>query len=109
MHVDCCLGGFVVAFGKHYGLEIPTFDFSLPGVTSISCDHHKYGLAPKGISVCMFRTFELRKCCYTSVSDWPGGFYATPTVSGSKGGAAMAGAWYAMMIHGREGYTEKSK
>ncbi|EAR96984.2 pyridoxal-dependent decarboxylase domain protein (macronuclear) [Tetrahymena thermophila SB210] len=109
LHVDCCLGGFVVAFAKDYGLQIKPFDFTVDGVTSISCDHHKYALAPKGISVVMFKTKELRHQTYTSVSDWPGGFYATPSVCGSKPGAPIAGAWYAMMYHGREGYVEKSK
>lgn len=45
----------------------------------------------------------MRHCCYTSVSDWPGGLYATPSVCGSKGGAPIAGAWYAMQYHGKEG------
>ncbi|EAR88746.1 pyridoxal-dependent decarboxylase domain protein (macronuclear) [Tetrahymena thermophila SB210] len=109
LHVDCCLGGFVVAFAKDYNLDIPPFDFTVDGVTSISCDHHKYGLAPKGVSVCMFKTLELRHSCYTSLSDWPGGFYATPSVCGSKAGAPIAGAWYAMQYHGKQGYIEKSK
>lgn len=105
LHVDCCLGGFVVAFAKDYGHKLAPFDFTLDGVTSISCDHHKYALAPKGISVVMFKTNLLRHQTYTSVSDWPGGFYATPSVCGSKPGAPIAGAWYAMMYHGREGYV----
>jgi len=32
-------------------MVVPEFDFRVPGVTSISCDHHKYGLAPKGVSI----------------------------------------------------------
>jgi len=35
--------------------------------------------------------------------------YATATSCGSKGGAAVSGAWYAMMVNGRKGYVEKSK
>lgn len=109
LHVDCCLGGFVAAFAKDCGTKLPAFDFKLDGVSSISCDHHKYALAPKGISVIMFKENIMRQQTYTSVSDWPGGFYATPSVSGSKAGAPIAGAWYAMMVHGREGYVEHAK
>ena len=53
MHVDCCLGSFLVPFMKECGYDFPDFDFTLPGVTTISCDTHKYGFAPKGSSVIM--------------------------------------------------------
>ena len=35
MHVDCCLGGFLVPFLKKQGLIKNKFDFRLRGVTSI--------------------------------------------------------------------------
>jgi sphinganine-1-phosphate aldolase len=41
MHVDCCLGSFIMPFLTEAGFEIAPFDFKLPGVTSISCDTHK--------------------------------------------------------------------
>jgi len=47
LHVDCCLGGFINPFAKELGFDIPDFDFRVKGVTSISVDHHKYGMAPK--------------------------------------------------------------
>ena len=62
LHVDCCLGGFLVPFLARAGGSLPSaFDFSLPGVTSISCDPHKYGFAPKGCSVLMFRSHEVNR------------------------------------------------
>mmetsp|Transcript_61127 Transcript_61127/g.92443 ORF Transcript_61127/g.92443 Transcript_61127/m.92443 type:complete len:135 (-) Transcript_61127:109-513(-) len=56
LHVDCCLGGFVAPWAHENGCDIPKFDFSVEGVTSISVDHHKYGLAPKGVSVVLYKT-----------------------------------------------------
>ncbi|MGZ4289584.1 MAG: pyridoxal phosphate-dependent decarboxylase family protein, partial [Gaiellaceae bacterium] len=50
MHVDGCLGGFILPFGQELGYDIPIFDFRIPGVTSISADTHKYGYAFKGTS-----------------------------------------------------------
>jgi sphinganine-1-phosphate aldolase len=50
VHVDCCLGGFILPFAKKLGYDVPAFDFSLPGVTSMSVDTHKYGYASKGES-----------------------------------------------------------
>lgn len=40
---------------------IPPCDFSVKGVTSISADVHKYGLAPKGTSIVLYRNHEIRK------------------------------------------------
>jgi sphinganine-1-phosphate aldolase len=55
-HSDCCLGSFNNAFAEEAGHPLPhPVDFALPGVTSISCDPHKYAYGPKGFSVCMFR------------------------------------------------------
>lgn len=59
LHVDCCLGGFVLPFAKRLGYPIPPFDFGVEGVTSISADTHKYGYAPKGTSVALFRNKEV--------------------------------------------------
>ena len=62
LHVDCCLGGFLLPFMEAEGLRLPhAYDFRVPGVTSISCDPHKYGFAPKGASILMFRSAELRR------------------------------------------------
>ena len=41
LHVDCCLGSFIVPFLEEAGFPVDLFDFRVPGVTSISCDTHK--------------------------------------------------------------------
>jgi len=83
---------------------VPTFDFRLPGVTSISADTHKYGFGLKGSSVLLYRTAELRRLQYFIVPDWPGGLYTSPGMSGSRSGGIIAAAWAAMVTLGREGY-----
>ena len=59
-HTDACLGGFILPWAEKLGYPVPLFDFRLPGVTSISADTHKYGYAPKGTSVLLYRGSELR-------------------------------------------------
>ena len=60
-HCDSCLGSFNNAFAAEAGMPLPwSVDFTVPGVTSISCDPHKYAYGPKGFSVCLFRSSELR-------------------------------------------------
>lgn len=113
LHVDACLGSFIVTFleksGVHGDRTLPLFDFRLPGVTSISCDTHKYGFAPKGSSVIMYRDSELRRHQYYVASDWTGGLYGSPTLAGSRPGALMAGCWATMIHVGEAGYSLSCK
>ena len=106
LHVDGCLGGFILCWGESLGLPVPVFDFRLPGVTSISADTHKYGFALKGSSVLLYRTPELRRLQYFMAPDWPGGLYTSPGMSGSRSGGIIASAWAAMVSLGREGYMK---
>ncbi|KAM3160629.1 Dihydrosphingosine phosphate lyase [Lachancea thermotolerans] len=110
LHVDCCLGSFVIAFMEKAGYrDIPAFDFRVPGVTSISCDTHKYGFAPKGSSVIMYRNRELRMNQYYLLSDWVGGLYGSPTLAGSRPGALVVGCWATMLRMGEKGYINSCK
>lgn len=106
LHVDCCLGSFVIAFLSKAGFPSPDFDFRLPGVTSISVDTHKYGFAPKGNSVLLYRSPELRKYQYYISEDWSGGVYASPNIAGSRPGALIAGCWASLMSMGEDGYLD---
>lgn len=109
-HSDCCLGSYINPFTEEAGFKLPNdFDFKLEGVTSISCDPHKFCYGPKGLSVIMFRTKELRRHSFYAVSTWPGGMYVTPTIAGSRPGAIIAGTWAALMKQGREGFVAEAK
>ncbi|KAJ7646954.1 pyridoxal phosphate-dependent transferase [Roridomyces roridus] len=117
LHVDCCLGSFIVPFLEKAGLsegvngkyKVHPFDFRVPGVTAISCDTHKYGFAPKGSSVIMYRDAQLRRYQYYVNPDWVGGVYASPSLSGSRPGALIAGTWAAMQYMGSNGYLESCR
>ncbi|EQC34659.1 sphinganine-1-phosphate aldolase [Saprolegnia diclina VS20] len=109
LHVDACLGGFVLPFARILGHKLPPFDFALPGVTSMSCDTHKYGYASKGTSVVLYKHKAIRRFQYFAYSDWTGGLYATPTIAGSRPGALSAAAWASMVKMGKEGYLEKTE
>jgi len=109
VHVDACLGGFLIPFMEEAGFELPLFDFRVPGVTSISCDTHKYGYAPKGTSVVLYRSPEYIHHQYFSVTDWTGGIYATPSLPGSRSGLAIAETWATMVHFGRSTYVQRAK
>ncbi|XP_071926594.1 sphingosine-1-phosphate lyase isoform X2 [Coffea arabica] len=109
LHVDLCLGGFVLPFARKLGYPVPPCDFSVQGVTSISVDVHKYGLAPKGTSIVLYRNHDIRKHQFVAVTEWSGGLYVSPTIAGSRPGGLIAGAWAAMMSLGVEGYLENTR
>lgn len=106
LHVDCCLGSFLVPLLSKAGFESEPFDFKLKGVTSISCDTHKYGFAPKGNSTVLYRSDDLRKYQYFISPDWSGGVYASPSIAGSRPGALIAGCWASLVKQGESGYID---
>ena len=108
-HVDGCLGGFILPWIEKLGYDLPPFDFRLPGVTSMSCDTHKYGYALKGTSTLLVRSHKLLRYQFFSVADWPGGLYASPTVQGSRSGGLSAATWAAMVTMGEEGYLRAAR
>ena len=110
VHVDCCLGGFLVCFHERAGImDTPKFDFRLPGVTSISADLHKYGLCPKGISLIMFSKHEYRRNLYFVYPHWPGSTYITPGFEGSRTGALIAASFAILTSMGKEFYANNAK
>lgn len=109
LHVDACLGGFLIPFMDEAGFKLPPFDFRVKGVTSMSVDTHKYGFAPKGNSVVLYANHALRQCQYFTQPNWTGGVYASPTIAGSRSGAIVAASWAALVYHGRKGYVEATR
>ncbi len=104
-HVDACMGGFVLPFVEMLGRPVSPWDFRVDGVTTISADIHKLGYAPKGVSVILHRTKELRKYQTFVFNDWLGGFYASPNLQGTRSGLPMAAAWAVMQHLGTNGYS----
>ncbi|CAM9135617.1 unnamed protein product, partial [Discosporangium mesarthrocarpum] len=109
LHVDCCLGGFVLPFAQRLGYTVPPFDFGVEGVTSMSVDTHKYGFASKGTSVVLYHNKKLRHHQYFCFPRWTGGLYVTPTIAGSRPGGLTAACWASMVSMGEEGYEASVK
>ena len=105
-HVDACVGGLHLSFLRKLGYDLPDFDFSVPGVTSISTDLHKYGYAAKGCSAIMYRGKDIRKYQIFACTDTTGYTLINPTMLSSKTGGPMAGAWAILNFLGEEGYKK---
>src|SRR6266508_5229304 len=106
LHFDACVGGLHLSFLRKLGYTVPDFDFTVPGVTSISTDLHKYGYAAKGCSVIMYRSKNIRKYQIFAGTDTTGYTLINPTMLSSKTGGPMAGAWAILNFLGEEGYKK---
>jgi len=105
-HVDACVGGFLLPYFRRLGSKFPDFDFSVPGVTSISMDWHKYAYSAKGASMVLYRNKEIREHQIFACARWTGYSIVNAAVQSSKSGGPMAGAWAALHFIGDEGYQE---
>ena len=114
LHVDACVGGYLTPFMRDVHAEtgrspLPPCDFSVPGVSSISLDLHKYGYAAKGASTVLYRDKAFRDAQVFHFEDWPCGHMYTPTLAGTRPGGAIAAAWAVLHYLGRPGYVERAR
>ncbi|MES0884014.1 aminotransferase class V-fold PLP-dependent enzyme [Roseibium sp. SCP14] len=109
MHVDACIGGFMLPFAKELGEDVPDFDFSVPGVTSISADFHKYGYSYRGCSILCLSDESLVKWQGFSSDAWPAGAYYSKNLAGSRNAGPIASAWAVFNFLGREGFVEVTR
>ena len=105
-HVDACIGGFTLAYARAGGESVPPMDFAVEGVTSIAMDLHKYGFAPKGASLLLFRDADLRSGTYYAYSSWPGYPVVNTTLQSTKSAGPMAAAWAVAHSLGHEGFVD---
>jgi glutamate/tyrosine decarboxylase-like PLP-dependent enzyme len=102
LHVDACIGGLILPFWP----DLPAWDFAVPGVTSISADLHKFGYAPKGVSVLLHRGRDRQRLQYFATTRWPGYPVVNPTILGSKSAGPLAAAWAITEALGESGFSE---
>lgn len=103
-HVDACVGGVHLSFMRKMGYPVPDFDFSVPGVTSMSTDMHKFGYAPKNASVVMYRNKDFRRYQFFACLQTTSYALINPTILSSKTAGPMAGSWATLNRLGENGY-----
>jgi sphinganine-1-phosphate aldolase len=106
LHVDACVGGFILPWLERIGRPVPRWDFRVPGVTSISADLHKFAYAGKGASLLLWRSIDDMRHQIFVATDFPGGIYASPTMIGTRPGGPIAAAWATLQSFGVDGYRE---
>lgn len=109
LHVDACVGGFILPWAEKLGYWSAPWDFRVSGVTSISLDIHKFGFSAKGASLIMYRSMEYLRNQFFISTEFRGGVYVSPTILGTRPGGAIAAAWATIMHFGQEGYIENTR
>ena len=109
LHVDACVGGYILPFFAMLGEDVPEFDFRVPGVRSISADLHKYGYAPKPCSTVLWRSQTEQSYHYMPITEWACGLYLSQGFIGSRTLGPVAGIWALMHYWGKEGYLENAR
>lgn len=104
LHVDAAFGGFVLPFIRESRVDVPDFDFALPGVCSITIDPHKMGLAPIPAGGILFRRESLIEKVSWDIPYLSGGKIEQATLVGTRSGASAIAVWAVMKHLGREGY-----
>ncbi|MBI4818408.1 MAG: aspartate aminotransferase family protein [Deltaproteobacteria bacterium] len=109
LHVDACVGGFVLPWLERLGRNIDRWDFRVEGVSSISADLHKYGYAAKGASLLIWRDMDFMRHQFYVATEWPGGIYASATAAGTRPGGPIAAAWAGLRGFGEDGYLAAAR
>ncbi len=109
LHVDACVGGFMLPWVEKLGYSMPAWDFRVPGVTSMSADAHKFGYGAKGASVLLFSKMDYLRHQFFVSTEWAGGVYASSTLMGSRSGGPIAAAWTAMQHLGQNRYLDLAR
>ncbi|MEV4646646.1 aminotransferase class V-fold PLP-dependent enzyme [Saccharopolyspora sp. NPDC049357] len=104
MHVDACIGGWVLPHFRRLGKAVPEFGFAVEGVTSVSVDLHKYAYCPKGTSVLLHADAELRRGHFFAGAGWPGYTMLNSTLQSTRSGGPLAAAWAVLQHLGDDGY-----
>ncbi|NIB39893.1 aspartate aminotransferase family protein [Pseudomaricurvus alkylphenolicus] len=109
LHVDACVGGYILPFFRELGVQVPAYDFSVEGVNSISADLHKYGYAPKPCSSVLWRSQREQGYHYMPITEWACGLYLSQGFVGSRTLGPVAGIWALMHYWGKQGYLDNAR
>jgi glutamate/tyrosine decarboxylase-like PLP-dependent enzyme len=109
MHVDCCVGGMYLPWARQLGASMPDFDFSVPGVSQVSMDFHKWGYAAKGASCILYRDEAVWHHQLFAWSGWTGYTVVNTTMQSTKSGGPLAACWAILQHFGAEGYLRMAR
>jgi tyrosine decarboxylase/aspartate 1-decarboxylase len=106
-HVDAAFGGFLIPFLRNIGYNLPSFDFKLKGVSTISLDAHKMGYATIPLGTLILR--EKKWLDKISVKSQCISTETQAGILGTRSGAPVAAGYAVTQYLGVKGYEEQAK
>ncbi|RLF33995.1 MAG: tyrosine decarboxylase MfnA [Thermoplasmata archaeon] len=104
LHVDAAFGGFVIPFLKKLNYDVPDFDFTLKGVSTITLDAHKMGYSAIPLGILMIR--EKKWLNEISVESPYISSRKQTGILGTRSGGPVAAAYAVIKYLGIEGYKK---
>ena len=105
LHIYACVGGYHAPFAKSLGRDMPDFDFSFPGVRSLTAYLQEFGFAPKPSSTVLYRSEEDFE---RQIFDLDPRTYGRMTTSTLVGARALSSALDDRALQGRGPSIENS-
>jgi len=105
-HVDAAFGGFILPFLKNIGYKIPSWDFSVKKVDSITADPHKMGLGIIPSGGFFLRDESILQKTGFEIPYLAGGNFKHFHLVGTRPGASIIAFWAIMKYLGMDGFTK---
>ncbi|MFX1494719.1 MAG: tyrosine decarboxylase MfnA, partial [Promethearchaeota archaeon] len=105
-HVDAAFGGFVIPFLKRLNYNIPSWDFSVAYVDSITADPHKMGLGLIPSGGYFVRDSSILQKTGFQTPYLAGGNFKHFHIVGTRPGGTIIAFWAIMKLLGLKGFTK---
>jgi tyrosine decarboxylase/aspartate 1-decarboxylase len=105
-HVDAAFGGFVLPFLKNLGFQVPSWDFSIESVDSITADPHKMGLGIIPTGGLFIRNASILQKVGFNIPYLAGGDFKHLHVVGTRSGGTIIAFWAIIKSLGMNGFTK---
>ncbi len=104
-HVDAAFGGFVLPFLKMLGHSIPSWDFSVEQVASITADPHKMGMGAIPSGGFFLRNEKIIDKLGFEIPYLAGGNFKHLHIVGTRSGGTVIAFWAIIEYLGVKGFT----
>lgn len=105
-HIDAAFGGFVLPFLKRLNYKVPSWDFSIDSVDSITADPHKMGLGIIPSGGLFIREPKILEETGFEIPYLAGGNFKHLNIVGTRSGGTVVAFWAIMKYLGKQGFTK---
>jgi len=105
-HIDAAFGGFVLPFLKDLAYTVPSWDFSVKSVDSITADPHKMGLGIIPSGGFFLRDSSILEKVGFQIPYLAGGNFKHLQIVGTRSGGTVIAFWVILKALGKNGFIK---